>query len=80
MDETQNPLLKNGSLEVSLLPIVYSLLAGQDNGSYKMHNSRVYPRFLPQLEKTHETFHSLRDEARFPCIVSRAIAFSQSNT
>ena len=36
-------------------------------------------RFLPQLEKTHETFPSLRDEARFPCIVSRAIAFSQSN-
>ena len=32
------------------------------------------------LEKTHETFPSLRDEARFPCIVSRAIAFSQSNT
>ena len=43
-------------------------------------NSRIYPRFLPQLEKTHETFPSLRDEARFPCIVSRAIAFSQSNT
>ena len=43
-------------------------------------NSRIYPRFLPQLEKTHETFPSLRDEAQFPCIVSRAIAFSQSNT
>ena len=43
-------------------------------------NSRIYPRFLPQLEKTHETFPSLRDEARFPCIVSSAIAFSQSNT
>ena len=43
-------------------------------------NSRIYPRILPQLEKTHETFPSLRDEARFPCIVSRAIAFSQSNT
>ena len=43
-------------------------------------NSRIYPRFLPQLEKTHETFPSLRDEARFPCTVSRAIAFSQSNT
>ena len=42
-------------------------------------NSRIYPRFLPQIEKTHETFPSLRDEARFPCIVSRAIAFSQSN-
>ena len=43
-------------------------------------NTRIYPRFLPQLEKTHETFPSLGDEARFPCIVSRAIAFSQSNT
>ena len=42
-------------------------------------NSRIYPRFLPHLEKTHETFPSLRDEALFPCIVSRAIAFSQSN-
>ena len=41
--------------------------------------TRIYPRFLPQLEKTHETFASLRDEARFPYIVSRAIAFSQSN-
>ena len=43
-------------------------------------NSRIYPRFLLQLEKTHETFPSLRDEVRFHCIVSRAIAFSQSNT
>ena len=43
-------------------------------------NSTKYPRFMPQLEKTHETFPSLRDEARFPCIVSKAIAFSQSNT
>ena len=43
-------------------------------------NSIIYPRFRPQLEKTHETFPSLGDEARFPCIVSRAIAFSQSNT
>ena len=42
-------------------------------------NSSIYPRLLPQLEKTHETFPSLRDEARFTCIVSRAIAFSQSN-
>ena len=40
-------------------------------------NSRIYPRFLPQLEKTHETFPSLWDEARFPYNVSRAIAFSQ---
>ena len=43
-------------------------------------NSRIYPRFLPQLEKTDERYPSLRDEARFPCIVSRAIAFSQANT
>ena len=43
-------------------------------------NSRICPRFLPQLEKTHETFPFLRDEARFPCIVPRAITFSQSNT
>ena len=42
-------------------------------------NSRIYPRFLPQLEKTNETFPSLRDEARFPCIMSRATAISQSN-
>ena len=43
-------------------------------------NSRIYPRFLPQVEKTHETYRSVRGEARFPCIVSRAIALSQSNT
>ena len=43
-------------------------------------NSRIYPRFLPHLEKTHDTFPSLRDEARFACNVSRAIVFSQSNT
>ena len=43
-------------------------------------NSRIDPRFLPQIEKTHETFPSLWDEARFPCIVSREIEFSQSNT
>ena len=42
-------------------------------------NSRIYPSFRPQLQKTHDTFPSLRDEARFPCIVSRVIAFSQSN-
>ena len=41
-------------------------------------NSRIYPRFLPQHEKNQETFPFLRNEARFPCIVSRAIAFSQS--
>ena len=52
MDETQNPLLKNGSLEVSLLPIVYSLLAGQDNGSYKMRIRTCYstaPSPIPAL-------------------------------
>ena len=36
--------------------------------------------FLSQLKKTHETIHSPHDEARFPCIVAKAIAFSQSNT
>ena len=43
-------------------------------------NSRIYPRFLPQFEKTHETFPLPREEARFPSTVSRPIAFSQSNT
>ena len=43
-------------------------------------NSRIYPRSLPQLDKTHETFSSVRNEGGFPCIVSRGIAFSQSNT
>ena len=52
---------------------------GVSNGHPRC-NLRIFPRFLPQLEKTHETFPSLRDEARFPCIVSRAFAFSQSNT
>ena len=50
------------------------------SNGHPRYNSRIYPKFLPQLEKTHETFHSLRDEARFPCIASREIAFSQSNT
>ena len=43
-------------------------------------NSRINPRFLPQLETTNETSPSPRDEARFPCIACRAIAVSQSNT
>ena len=43
-------------------------------------NSRIYPRFLLHLEKTHEPFPSVRDVARFPCIACWAIAFSQSNT
>ena len=29
-------------------------------------NSRIYPRFRPQLEKNNETSPSPRDEARFP--------------
>ena len=40
-------------------------------------NSRMYPRFPPQLEKNHETYHSLRDEAQFPCIACRAMPCSQ---
>ena len=43
-------------------------------------NLRIYPRFLPQLEKTHKTSPSPRDEARFPRTACRAITFSQSNT
>ena len=43
-------------------------------------NLRIYPWCLPQLEKTHETSPSPRDEAWFPCIACRTIAFSQSNT
>ena len=49
------------------------------SNGHPRRNSRIYPRFLPQLEKTHETFPSLRDEAWFTVTVSRAIAFSQSN-
>ena len=67
---------------LSLIPRQVSWLHWR-NSSFECtsrRNSRIYPRFLPQLEKTHETFPSLRDEARFPWIVSRAIAFSQSNT
>ena len=50
------------------------------SNGHPRRKSGIYHRFLPQLEKTLETFYSPRDEARFPCIVSRAIAFSQSNT
>ena len=85
--------LTSRSLCIFLAPLVYipelSLIPRQfpdfneqttvSNGHPRC-NSRIYPRFLLQLENTHETFPSVRDEARFPCIVSRAIAFSQSNT
>ena len=43
-------------------------------------NSRIYPRFLPQLEKTHETSPSPHDEARFPCISCWGVPCSQSKT
>ena len=43
-------------------------------------NSRMYPRFPPQLEKNHETSPSPRDEAQFPCFVCRPILCSQSDT
>ena len=68
--------------ELSLIPRQVADFNEQTRGSnwHPRCNSRIYPRFLPQLEKTHETLPSLRDEARFPCIVSRAIAFSQSIT
>ena len=88
-----NSQLTSRSVCIFLPPLVYipqlSLIPRQvpdfneqsrvSNGHPRC-NSRIYPRFLPQLEKTHETLPSVRDEARFPCIVSRAIAFSQSNT
>ena len=68
--------------ELSLIPIQVPDFNEQTRVSngHPRCNYRIYPRFLPQLEKTHETFPYLRDEARFPCIVSRAIVFSQSNT
>ena len=68
--------------EMSLIPRQVSDFNKQTRVSngHPRCNSRIYPRFFPQLKKTHDPFHSLRDEARFPCIVSRAIAFSQSNT
>ena len=68
--------------EVSLIPREVSWLHWT-NSIFEWtspRNSKIYPRFLPQLETAHETFPALRDEARFPCKVSRATAFSQSNT
>ena len=44
------------------------------------HNSRIYPRLLPQLKKIHETSPSPRDKAQFPCIACSAIPCSQYNT
>ena len=38
----------------------------------------MYARFLPQVEKNNEASHSLRDEARFPWVASRAMPCSQS--
>ena len=35
---------------------------------YPCRNLRMYPSFPPQLEKSHETSPSLRDEARFPAL------------
>ena len=54
----------------------------QRNMSIEMptrHNSRIYPRFLPQLEKIHETSPSATDEAKFACIACSAIPCSQYN-
>ena len=44
------------------------------------HNSRIYPRFLPPLEKIHETSPSARDEAQFPYTACSAIPCSQYNS
>ena len=43
-------------------------------------NSRIYPRFLPQLEITHETFPSLGDEARFPALCPEQLRFSNQTS
>ena len=72
--QSQNSKIKQAS------QVVLEVKNTAANAGHPRCSSRIYPRFLPQLEKTHETFASLRDEARFPGIVSRAIAFSQSNT
>ena len=67
--------------ELSLIPRQVSYFTEQTpvSNGHPRRNSRIHPRFLPQLQKTHETLLSQRDQARFPCIVTRAIAFSQSN-
>ena len=49
-------------------------------GGHPRRNSRIYPTCLPQLEKTHETSPSPRDEAQFPCIECSAIPCPQYNT
>ena len=44
------------------------------------HYSSGTTSFLPQLEETHKIPPSVQDDARFPCITSRAIPCSTSNT
>ena len=53
--------------------------SGVSNGHPRC-NSRIYPRFPLQLEKSHETSPSAGVKARIPCIGCRAIPSSQSNT
>ena len=51
--------------ELSLIPRQvsdFNELTRFSNGHPRC-DSRIYPKFLRQLEKTHETFPSLRDEA-----------------
>ena len=52
----------------------------QNLADSSLRQLKLAPTCLPQLEKTHVTSHSQRDDSRFPCIACRAIAFSQSNT
>ena len=67
------------------LGICKTMVGGRKEGARRQmkglrRNSRIYPTCLPQLEKINETSPSPRDEAQFPCIACRAMAFSQSNT
>ena len=41
---------------------------------------REYSMFLPQLEKSHDTYNTPGDEACFPCIGCRAIQSSESDS
>ena len=53
------------------------LPCGKTRGSWDpCHNSRGTPSFRPQLEKNHEIPPSVRDEALFPYITSKAIPSS----